>query len=70
MGHKGVSKRKLPQVKSKPLQTSNHSGGAVSDLSQHGNGTARQSAGQDNQNQVGKGGSNSSSGSRKKNKNR
>ena len=33
MGHKGVSKRKLPKEKLKPSATANHSSGLVSDLS-------------------------------------
>ena len=32
MGHKGVSKRKLPKAKSKPLATANRGAGAVSSL--------------------------------------
>ena len=34
MGHKGVSIRKLPKAKSKPLATANHGIGLVSDLAQ------------------------------------
>jgi hypothetical protein len=34
MGHKGVSKRKLPKAKSKPFATANHGAGAVSGLAQ------------------------------------
>jgi hypothetical protein len=32
MGHKGVSIRKSPKTKLKPLATANHGGGSVSDL--------------------------------------
>lgn len=39
MGHKGVSKRKLPKEKLKPLATANHSGGSISDLAQADRGT-------------------------------
>jgi hypothetical protein len=34
MGHKGVSKRKLPKEKVKPLATANHSSGLISGLTQ------------------------------------
>jgi hypothetical protein len=34
MGHKGVSKRKPPQAKIKPLATANRGSGPVSSLSQ------------------------------------
>jgi hypothetical protein len=34
MGHKGVSKRKLPKAKLKPLATANRGSGPVSSLSQ------------------------------------
>ena len=34
MGHKGVSKRKLPKAKLKPLATANRGSGAVSSLAQ------------------------------------
>jgi len=36
MGHKGVSKRKPPQIKVKPLATANRGSGAVSALAQPG----------------------------------
>jgi hypothetical protein len=39
MGHKGVSKRKLPKEKMKPLATANRSGGSISDLAQADRGT-------------------------------
>jgi hypothetical protein len=41
MGHKGVSKRKLPKAKLKPLSTANHSGGSVTDLTQSGRGSTQ-----------------------------
>ena len=34
MGHKGVSKRKLPKAKLKPLATANRGAGAISSLAQ------------------------------------
>ena len=39
MGHKGVSKRKLPKEKLKPLATANRGGGSISDLAQADRGT-------------------------------
>jgi hypothetical protein len=41
MGHKGVSIRKVPKAKSKPLAITNHSGGAVSSLDQPAEGAER-----------------------------
>ena len=38
MGHKGVSKRKPPKAKVKPLATVNRGAGAVSSLAQPGQG--------------------------------
>jgi hypothetical protein len=42
MGHKGVSIRKLPKAKSKPLASADHSGGLVSGLNQTPEAAGRQ----------------------------
>jgi hypothetical protein len=66
MGHKGVSKRKLPKEKLKPLATDNH-GGSISDLAQADRGT-RQVPGKSSGIPYGNGGMNSTFGSKKINK--
>jgi hypothetical protein len=67
MGHKGVSKRKLPKAKSKPLATAIHSGGSVSDLAKSERGS-RQLPEKTSVVPFGNGGMNPSSGSKKSHK--
>jgi hypothetical protein len=64
MGHKGVSKRKLPKAKLKPLTTANHSGGSISDLARSDRGV-RQLPENSSGIQSGNGVTNPSSGSKK-----
>jgi len=68
MGHKGVSIRKLPKAKSKPLATANHGSGSVSGLAQP-EGVRGQLPGKAKVMPFGKGGMNPSSGSKKRHKN-
>jgi hypothetical protein len=69
MGHKGVSKRKPPKEKIKPLATANRGTGSVSSLSQSESASRRlpEKAGNT---PVHQDGTNLSSGSKKKHKNR
>ncbi len=67
MGHKGVSKRKLPKQKLKPLATANRSGGSISDLAQAEK-TTRQLPGKNGTLPLANGGMNPSSGLKKSNK--
>jgi hypothetical protein len=69
MGHKGVSKRKPPKAKLKPLTTANRGSGPVSGLVQSESvpGRLSEKAGSA---PVRQGGMNPSSGSKKKHKNR
>jgi hypothetical protein len=67
MGHKGVSKRKPPKEKLKPLATANRGSGPVSALTQAGAG-ADQLPGKARGVTPGHGDMNPSSGSKKKNK--
>jgi hypothetical protein len=67
MGHKGVSQRKLPKEKTKPLATANRGGGAVSDLAQP-QGVGGQLPGKARAMPSGKGGMNPASGSKSRHK--
>jgi hypothetical protein len=67
MGHKGVSKRKLPKEKLKPLASANRSGGSIPDLVQAERGT-RQVPGKPSGLPFGSSGMNPSSGSKKNHK--
>jgi hypothetical protein len=68
MGHKGVSKRKLPKEKAKPFATANRGSGLVSGLSQS-DGAAGQLPEKARTMPFGQGGINPSSGSKKGHKN-
>jgi hypothetical protein len=70
MGHKGVSIRKLPKARTKPLTATDHSGGAVSDLNQPPSSAGKQLPGNDGMRPSGKGGQYPTSGSKGKHKNR
>ncbi len=67
MGHKGVSVRKLPKTKVKPLATANQSGGLVSDLA-HSEKGSRQSPGNSGAFPYNNSGSNPAPGSKKNHK--
>jgi hypothetical protein len=67
MGHKGVSIRKAPKAKSKPLAIANHSGGSISDLAQSERGS-RQLPEKSSAFPPGPGSMNPSSGSKKNHK--
>ena len=67
MGHKGVSIRKAPKAKLKPLATANRSGGSISDLTQAGQ-TKRQLPGKAGTLPLANGGMNPSPGLKKSNK--
>jgi hypothetical protein len=68
MGHKGVSKRKLPKEKIKPFATANRGSGLVTGLNQP-EGIAGQSSEKVRTMPFGQGGINPSSGSKKGHKN-
>ena len=67
MGHKGVSVRKAPKAKLKPLATANRGGGSISDLAQSDRGS-RQLPERSSGLPSGNGGMNPSSGSKKNHK--
>ncbi len=67
MGHKGVSVRKAPKAKLKPLATVNRSGGSISDLAQSDRGS-RQLPEKSGALPTGNAGMNPSSGSKKNRK--
>jgi hypothetical protein len=69
MGHKGVSKRKLPKEKIKPLATANRGSGPVSILSQSESASGRLSE-KTGPAPFHQGGMNPTPGSKKKHKNR
>jgi hypothetical protein len=68
MGHKGVSKRKLPKEKVKPFATANRGSGLISGLNQPDGGTGKLPE-KSRTMPFGQGGINPSSGSKKANKN-
>jgi hypothetical protein len=64
MGHKGVSIRKVPKTKLKPLAIANHGGGSVSDLAQSQRGL-KQLPGKTSGSPIGNGGITPAAGSKK-----
>jgi hypothetical protein len=68
MGHKGVSIRKLPKAKQKPLATIDHNGGLVSSLNQSPESAGRAWTDKNKLMPPGNGNLNPCSGSKKKHK--